>query len=188
MPISFPYPWNPNSSSGVPSQKHRLRRRSVKIAKLPYRLLVGCLLYIAIASRPDIAFAVQQLSQYLDNYDTSHWNAGICLVRYLKGTKDLKLHLGGPAITLRGFTDADWASCIDTRRSTSSYAWSLGMGAISWSVKKQKTMATSSCEAEYMAAYEATQECIWLRILMKAIGWDFTETPTTLFCDNKAAI
>ncbi|KNZ73971.1 Copia protein [Termitomyces sp. J132] len=66
--------------------------------------------------------------------------------------------------------------------------WSLGTGAVSWAVHKQKTVVTSSCEAKYMAAYESTQECIWLRMLLKGIGWDFTSTVTTLFCDNKLAI
>ena len=77
---------------------------------------------------------------------------------------------------------------MDTRRSTSRYTWSLGSGAISWSVRKQKIVVTSLCKAEYMLAYKLTQECIWLRMLMKAIGWDFTAKLTTLFCDNKATI
>lgn len=163
-PLSLPM--DPGLKLRRPKRDTQTQEEKEDIAKLPYRLLVGCLLYIAIATRPDIAFAVQQLSQYLDSFDRSHWNAGIQLVRYLKGTKDMKLRLGGTSIVLRGFTDADWASCLDTRRSTSGYAWSLGSGAISWSVRKQKTVATSSCEAEYMSAYESTQECIWLRMLM----------------------
>lgn len=172
-----------------PNQDAQTKEEKEDIARLPYRSLVGCLLYIVIATHPDIACAVQQLFQFLDNYDRSHWNTGIHLIRYLKGTKDMKLRLGGPSITLQGFTDADWVSCLDTRRSTGRYMWSLGTGAIFWSVRKQKTVATSSCKAEYMAAYESMQECIWLRILMMAIGQnDMTTKLTTLFCDNKAAI
>lgn len=185
-PLSLPM--EPGSKLRRPDRESQSQEEKDDISKLPYRSLVGCLLYIAIASRPDIAFAVQQLSQFLDNYNRSHWNASIRVVRYLKGTRELKLRLGGSSIVLRGFTDADWASCLDTRRSTSGYTWSLGTGAISWSVRKQKTVATSSCKVEYMAAYESTQECIWLRMLMKELGWDFTMKPTTLFCDNKAAI
>lgn len=185
-PVSLPM--DPGLKLRRPRRELQTQEEIDDIKRIPYRSLVGCLLYIAIATRLDIAFAVQQLSQFLDNYDRSHWNAGIRLLRYLKGTREMKLRLGGPSIVLRGFTDADWASCLDTRRSTSGYTWSLGTGAISWSVRKQKTVATSSCEAEYMAAYESTQECIWLRMLTKELGWDFTPKPTTIFCDNKAAI
>ena len=84
--------------------------------------------------------------------------------------------------------DTNWASCLNTWRSTSGYTWSLGTGAVLWSVCKQKTVATSSCKAEYMAAYKSTQECIWLCMLLHEIGWDFTKKPTTLFCNNEVAI
>lgn len=158
------------------------------LAKLPYRSLVGCLLYLAIATRPDIAYSVQQFSQFLDCFSFVHWNAAIRLVRYLKGTRDLKLHLGGPnIIDLVGFTDSDWANCPDTRRSIGGYIWTLGYGALSWCARKQKPVAASSCEAEYMAAFEATKECIWLRALLLAIGF-LKPGPTKLLCDNNAAI
>lgn len=132
-----------------------------QLTKLPYRSLVGCLLYLAISTRPDISYAVQQLSQYLDSYSFIHWNAAIRLVRYLKGTRELKLHLGGTnPVELLGFTDSDWANCLDTRRSVGGYAWSLGSGILSWNARKQKTVAASSCEAEYVAAFEAAREGI----------------------------
>lgn len=160
------------------------------LERTPYRQLVGCLLYLAISTRPDIAFGVQQLTQYLDCYTTLHWNAAIRLVRYLKGTRDLRLQLGGKeeTIKLTGFTDSDWASCPDMRRSVGGYAWNLGSGVISWAVRKQRTVAASSCEAEYMAAFECTQECIWLRTLLRDIGHDTTSAPTRIFCDNDSAI
>ncbi|KAG5729851.1 Copia protein [Termitomyces sp. T112] len=185
-PLSLPM--EPGLKLRRPNCNVQTQEEKCAIAKLPYRSLVGCLLYIAVTTHPDIAYTIQQLSQFLDNYDRTHWNASIRLVRYLKGTQNLKLHLGGPSVVPRGFTDADWASCLDTRRSTGGYMWSLGTGAVSWAVHKQKTVATSSCEAKYMAAYESAQECIWLRMLLKGIGWDFTSMVTTLFCDNKSAI
>jgi len=83
-----------------------------ELAKFPYRSLVGCLLYLSVASRPDITYAVQQLSQFLDSYSYAHWNAAIRIVRYLKGTRELKLVLGGTnPISLVGFTDSNWANC-----------------------------------------------------------------------------
>ena len=159
-----------------------------KLAKLPYRSLVGCLLYLAIGTRPDISYAIQQLSQYLNSYSYAHWNTAICVIRYLKGTRELKLVLGGTKnINLFGFLDLDWANCLDTRRSVGGYCFSLGSGIISWSVKKQKTVATSSCEAEYTAAFKASKEAVWLQMLLHEINLG-QEEPTQLLCDNNAAI
>ncbi|KAG5725581.1 Copia protein [Termitomyces sp. T112] len=144
------------------------QRERDDIAKIPYRRL--------------------QLSQYFDSYSLTHWNAAIRVVRYLKGTRNLWLRLGGTSpVSLAGFTDSDWANCLNTRRSVGGYAWSLGSGAISWASRKQKTVAASSCEAEYMAAFEAAQECIWLRTLLWAVGHN-SDTATTIMCDNNAAV
>jgi Reverse transcriptase (RNA-dependent DNA polymerase)/GAG-pre-integrase domain/gag-polypeptide of LTR copia-type len=159
-----------------------------RLAKIPYRSLVGCLIYLAIGTRPDISYAVQQLSQFLDSYTYGHWTAAIRVVRYLKGTRDLELTLGGSNnINIIGFTDSDWANCPDTRRSVGGYLFTLGSGPISWQSRRQRTVATSSCEAEYTAAFEASKEAIWLRTLLSHIGFSPT-APTTLLCDNNATI
>jgi hypothetical protein len=158
------------------------------LLKLPYRSLVGCLLYLAISTRPDISYAVQQLSQYLDSYSMLHWHAAIRIVRYLKGTRNLKLQLGGNNdIQLLGHSDSDWANCLDTRRSVGGYGYSLGSGLVSWTSKKQKTVAASSCEAEYIAAFETAKEGTWLRTLLDEINMPCT-SPTPILCDNNAAI
>jgi hypothetical protein len=129
---------------------------------------------------------VQQLSQYLDCYSFEHWAAAVRLVHYLKGTKDLKLYLGGDnPIILQAYSDSDWANCLDTRHSVSSYMCSLGSGAISWTAQKQKIIATSSWEAEYVAAFETAKECIWLCTLLHSIDYQ-QYFPTTIFCDNSA--
>lgn len=155
---------------------------------LPYRRLVGSLMYLAIGTRPDISFAVQQLSQFLSSYGPAHWEAAKRVVRYLKGTRDLKLHLGGSQTArLVGFTDASYASCPDTRRSTSGYCFSLGSGLVSWSSRKQKTVSDSTSVAEYVAASEAAKESIWLRELLRSIGYP-QQSPSPLLCDNSAAI
>lgn len=159
-----------------------------KIKKLPYRSLVGCLLYLSIGTCPDITYSVQQLSQYLDCYSYAHWNAAIHVVHYLSGTWQLKLHLGGTnQISLLGFTDSDWANCLDTRRSVGGHVYTLGSGVVSWQARKQKTIAASSCEAEYTAAFEPSKEGIWLRTLLNGINYTTTE-PTTICCDNNASI
>lgn len=157
------------------------------LAKLPYRALVGTLNYIALGTRPDIVFAVQQLSQGLNSYTFAHWEAAKRVLRYLKGTRELKLHLSGrkPA-QLIGFTDADYANCPDTRRSVSGYCFSLGSGMVSWATRKQKTVSLSSCEAEYIAAAEACKESTWLHSL-DALGF-CQLSPTPLLCDNQSSI
>ena len=108
------------------------------------------------------------------------------LVRYLKGTRDLQLHLGGDhPISLHAFSDSDWANCLDTRRSVGGYTCSLCSGAISWTARKQKIVATSSCEAKYVAAFEMAKECIWLRTLLHSINHQQIP-PTIIYCDNSA--
>jgi hypothetical protein len=154
---------------------------------LPYRSLIGGLIYLAIGTRPDIAYTVQQLSQFLDCYAFEHWNAAVRAVRYLKGTRTFWLTLGGRnLIKLLGFSDSDWANCPTTRKSVGGYSFTLGSGAISWSARKQKTVATSSCEAEYVAAFEAAKEALWIRQLLTAIDFK-PDNAITIFCDNNAA-
>ena len=183
-----PVPMDPGLKLRRADYKKLTHEELDQISKLPYRSLVGCLLYLSIGTRPDITYSVQQLSQFLDCYTYTHWNAALRVVHYLSGTRDFKLHLGGDnPISLLGFTDSDWAKCLDTRRSVGGHAYTLGSGVISWQAQKQKTVAASSCEAEYGAAFEASKEAIWLRTLLNAIGHK-SENPTTILCDNNAAI
>ncbi len=129
----------------------------------PYRELVGSLNYIAVATRPDISFAVGRLASVLDCYQPEHWNAGLRMLRYLKGTRSLRLVLGGRTTTsLSGFSDSDYANCQDTSRSIGGYCFSLGSGTISWRSKKQDHTGDSSCYAEYIALHAASQEAIFL--------------------------
>jgi len=157
------------------------------IKKTPYRSLVGSLMYIAIGTRPDIAYSVGRLASFLDCYRLEHWEAAICIVRYLKGTRTLRLVLGGDnPISLIGYSDSDYANCVSTSRSIGGYCFSLGSGMISWSSRKQKTVADSSCYAEYIALHDASHEGIFLRQLL--LGLEVLPSgPTPLFCDNDAA-
>ena len=155
--------------------------------KTPYRALLGSLNYISVGTRPDIAYAVGRLASFLDCYRPEHWEAAIRVVRYLKGTRLLSLRLGGPAnVTLLGYSDSDYANCLETSRSIGGYCFSLGAGAISWASRKQKTVADSSCYAEYIALHEASHEAVFLReLLATLLGGD--KSPTPLYCDNDAA-
>lgn len=158
-----------------------------ELKTLPYRRLVGLLMYIAIGTRPDIALAVQKLCQFLSCYNYEHWEAAKRLLRYLKGTRELRLRLGGPVIQLTGFTDASFACCPDTRRSVGAYCFTLGnSGVISWSARKQKTVAQSTTDSEYIACAESAREAVWIRSVLTCIGLA-PQGPTPLSCDNEAA-
>jgi hypothetical protein len=109
-------------------------------------------------------------------------------VRYLEGTRDVALVLGGDhTARLLGYTDSDLASCVDTHRSVSSYCCTLGSGVITWSTRQQKTVSLSNCEAEYVAASEAASELTWLHSLLGEL--EFTQlSATPLLCDNNGSI
>jgi len=156
--------------------------------KTKYREMIGSLMYAAIKTRPDIAFAVSNLSQYLDAPRTTHLLAVTRVFRYLSGTKELKLVLGGLNSTIIGYSDADWASQIH-RHSISGFAFFIGSGVVSWSSKKQPIITLSSTESEYVALTHSSKDIIWIHKLLTEFSSIFPFTlPTTLFCDNQGAI
>lgn len=157
-------------------------------ARTPYRELIGSLNYIAVATRPDIAYAVGRLASFLDCYRTEHWSAAIRVLRYLKGTRTLSLVLGSDTPpNLLGYSDADYANCKDTSRSISGHCFSLGSGMISWSSRKQRLVADSTCYAEYIALHDASHEAIFLRQLLDALDFP-CRGGTTIHCDNDASL
>ena len=156
-------------------------------ARTPYRELVGSLNYIAVATRPDIAYAVGRLASFLDCYREEHWAAAIRVLRYLKGTRTLSLVLGGSGpLSLSGYSDPDYANCKDTSRSVSGYCYSLGSGMISWRSRKQRTVADSTCYAEYTALHETSREGMFLRQLLDSLAFPCRGS-TPIHCDNDAA-
>lgn len=152
-----------------------------------YRRLVGRLLYLTV-TRPDIAFSVNQLSQFLCTPRKTHMDAAVRVLRYLKTTPGQGLFLPAKGnLELIAYCDASWLSCPTTRRSVTGYFISLGGAPISWRTKKQSIVARSSAEAEYRAMASTVCEVLWLRWLLK----DFDEIQakaTPLLCDNEAAL
>jgi Reverse transcriptase (RNA-dependent DNA polymerase)./Integrase core domain. len=144
----------------------------VEERKLPFRELVGALMYLAVATRPDIAHAVSVLSQFNTCYGKVHWTAAKRVLRYLKGSNELGLIFDPGTESLKGYVDADWASCSMDRRSYTGYIFILGNGAISWDSKKQRTVALSSTEAEYMGLAEAAKETIHLQTFLEELGFE----------------
>ena len=153
---------------------------------VPYREAVGSLMYAALGTRPDIAFAVQTVSRFSTKPGPAHWEAVKRIFRYLKGTTDLWLSYGMTKMKLTGYTDAD-GSMAEDRHAISGYAFLIHGGAVSWSAKRQEIIALSTTEAEYVAITHAAKEAIWLRSLILQL-FELKLDPTTLFSDNQSAI
>lgn len=154
--------------------------------KLPYRELVGALMYLAVATRPDIAHAVSALSQFNNCFGHIHWTVAKRVLRYLKGSDDLGLIFESRTESLKGYVDADWASCSMDRHSYTGFAFILGNGVISWDSKKQRTVALSSAEAEYVGLTEAVKEIIHLRRFLTELGFEKL-ADTRILNDNMGA-
>jgi hypothetical protein len=158
-----------------------------------YREAVGGLMYLACNTRPDLAQSVGMLARFMSAPTAEHWAAVISVLRYLRGTADLGLNYGGShsggargSSTVEGYCDADWAGDLNTRRSTTGFVFLLNGAAISWSSRLQQTVSTSTVEAEYVAAAEATREALWLRKLMRDL--DVSEGATVIRSDNQGAL
>lgn len=156
------------------------------MGQYPYQNLIGALMYLAVSTRPDIAFAVNYLSQFNTNYNAEHWKAAKRVLRYLRGTSECGLMYERTELSLFGVVDADWGSNVVDRRSYSGYAYILAGAPISWEARKQKTVALSSTEAEYMAISEATKEAVYLREILNDVG--MSNECVTIFNDNQGAI
>lgn len=183
-PISTPLDSNQKISAEM-CPKNEVEKQ--EMAKYPYREAIGSLLYLAQVTRPDINFVVNLLSRYSTNPGKSHWQAIKRVFRYLKGTSSLGITYGNVIHDVTGFCDADWAGDLDQRKSTTGYIFIMNGGAISWSTKKQPTVALSTTEAEYMSMVAATQEAIWLKCLRDQFFPDKTGA-VLLHCDNQGAI
>jgi hypothetical protein len=141
-------------------------------------------------TRPDIAFAVSCCARFMSNPDATHFRALDRVWKYLVGTVDYSLvyTTSEHRLHLSGFVDSDWGGDYPTRKSTTGFIFFYANAPVSWSSKIQKTVALSSCEAEYMALKEAIKEFVWLSNLFDEINSLKTSNSKVLLTDNQSAI
>jgi hypothetical protein len=155
------------------------------VEKENYQKLVGRLLYLC-HTRPDIAYAVSIVSRYMHEPRTGHLDAVHRIMRYLKGTpgKGLWFRSNGHLV-IDGYSDVDWASCLDERRSTSRYCVFVGGNLVSWRSKKQPVVSKSIAEAEYRAMSQGLSDILWVRNLLSELKV-LRDGHLNVWCDNKA--
>ncbi|CAN7059401.1 unnamed protein product [Brassica oleracea var. botrytis] len=152
-----------------------------------YRRMVGKLIYLTI-TRPDVCFAVNQVSQHMQTPKVHHWNMVERILRYLREAPGQGVWMACNKNTeVIGYCDADWAGDRVDRRSTTGYCTFIGGNLVTWKSKKQKIVSCSSAEAEYRSMRKLTSELIWIKGLLGDLGIEIT-TPMTMHCDNQAAI
>ena len=179
------------------------------MANVPFRQVVGSLMYLANGTRPDLAHALNSVARFCANPGRMHWNALKWILRYLVGTKDLCIRYGRkvpdmPFSALHGNVDGSYGDDVDDRRSTTGYNFVSWGGPIVWRSQKQKSVSLSTCESEYMAASEAGKEAVWImRVYKEDFGYHDLSVPTygdlsekefegaqplTIFEDNQGTI
>lgn len=151
-----------------------------------YRRLIGKLIYLT-TTRPDLSYSVQQLSQFMSQPTSTHYDAAIHVLKYIKNAPALGLSFPSTSpLHLKAFSDSDWATCQDTRRSVTGFYIFLGHSLISWKSKKQQTVSRSSIEAEYRALAATTCELQWLTYLLNDLHLPYIQ-PSLLYCDSSSA-
>jgi hypothetical protein len=166
-----------------------LTRHEGRSPDYPYAAMIGKLMYAALCTRPDIAFAITHLSQFNSCFGHAHITAIKRVLRYLKGTSYMGLtyrrtdEIFGEV----GYSDTDWASSSLDRKSMSGNIFLLGGAAVTWLSKKQPTVTLSTMEAEYMVIAQASTQALWMHQFFDELNLPTAE-PTNIVSDNLAAL
>lgn len=156
--------------------------------RLQYQSIIGTLLYVMLGTRPDIAYAVTRLSRYNANPSEENLKSAKYILRYLKGTPDYKITYNGASNSgLIGYSDSDWGENKDDRHSTSGFVFFMADAVVSWVSRRQKTVALSTADAEYMTLSDSSRQLAWLRSFQQELGFKHN-SPTPLCADNQGAI
>lgn len=192
--IAFDYGLADAKESNVPISVNYGKTTKVEDEKFltdntAYQKLIGSLLYVAVNTRPDIAASVSILSQRVCAPRQEDWNGLKRVVKYLKGTANLKLTLGDKQSNemICGYADANWAEDRFNRKSNSGYIFKVFGGPVSWACRKQNCVALSSTEAEFIALSEACQEAVWIKRLLTEMHLDI-KLPINIFEDNQSCL
>nr|KYP71079.1 hypothetical protein KK1_010322 [Cajanus cajan] len=177
----------PSSTPADPCVKLHANQGTLISDPSPFRRLIGRLLYLT-NTRPDIGFAVQQLSQFVSCPREPHMQQAMRILKYLKNAPGSGLfYPSNTPLKIQAFSDYDWATCATTRRSVTGYCVFLGKSLVTWKSKKQSTVSRSSSEAEYRALASLTCELQWLPNLFNDLQIS-VPVPYSTFCDSQSAI
>ncbi|XP_019177741.1 PREDICTED: uncharacterized protein LOC109172946 [Ipomoea nil] len=177
----------PAKTPSVPGQRLTSLEGNLLAQPEVFRRSVGKLLYLT-NTRPNITYAVQQLSQFVDKPRDTHLVAAHRVLRYLKASPGKGLfYPSNPHIKLQGFSDSEWATCVENRKSITGFCIYLGNSLISWKTKKQATVSRSSSEVEYKALASTTCEIQWLLYIIADMKVKVNNL-VALFCDNSSVV
>lgn len=171
----------------IPGFKIHKDEDGVQVDGTLYKQLVGSLMYLT-ATRPDVMYAVSLISRYMSKPSELHFATAKRVLRYLQGTASFGIlyHKAGSR-EIVGFTDSDYVGCVEDRKSTSGYAFILSDAAVAWSSRKQPVVSLSTTEAEFIAAAACTCQMIWMKRILKKIGYEGSSSPL-IYCDNSSTI
>nr|GEV79639.1 retrotransposon protein, putative, Ty1-copia subclass [Tanacetum cinerariifolium] len=163
-----------------------------RMQNVPYASAVGSIMYAVRCTRPDVAFAQNITSRFQQNPGDIHWTTVKNILKYLRNTKDMFLVYGGDLkreLRVSCYTDAGYLTDADDLKSQTGYVFVLNGGAVDWKSTKQSIFATSSAEAKYIAAFDASKEAVWVRKFISGLSVVPTiEEPISMYCDNTGAI
>ncbi|GJT39764.1 retrotransposon protein, putative, ty1-copia subclass [Tanacetum coccineum] len=174
-----------SQGASTPAEKQRMQN-------IPYASAIGSIMYAVRCTRPDVAFAQNMTSRFQQNPGEEHWTAVKNILKYLRNTKDMFLVYGGNLkrqLRVSCYTDAGYLTDADNLKSQTGYVFVLNGGAVDWKSTKQSIFATSSIDVEYIAAFDASKEAVWIRKFISGLGIVPTiEEPISMYCDNTGAI
>ncbi|KAJ9552036.1 hypothetical protein OSB04_016081 [Centaurea solstitialis] len=148
----------------IDTSQHLSKNRGDSVAQVEYSRIIGSLMYLMSCTRPDLTYAVSSLSRYTSNPSVEHWKNITRLLRYLRYTREYRLHYGRYPAVIEGYSDANWISDIKDSRSTSGYVFTLEGADISWKSSKQTVIVRSTMESEFIALDKCGEEGEWLPI------------------------